>query len=150
MGAFSGDPTVRGSDEKTVVRVFSARKAFVTAGRNGNIVGFDKESDAQKQRGIAKLGALLSASPQSTLHTVLNCDSDILWYRLYECGGLNDGFNSTHNDWSLRLKTTMLGCCTQLIAREASKSALLVLYRHIESVNDKHVDWVFFLLQLRS
>jgi hypothetical protein len=87
MGAFYVNYTVKGFDQKAVVRALSGRKVFVAAERNGYIFVFDKEADAQNQEAIAKLAAQLSASLQSTLLTVLDHDSDILWYQLYECGG---------------------------------------------------------------
>jgi hypothetical protein len=71
MGAFYVNSTVNGSDQKAVVRALSGRKAFVTAERNGYIVVFGKESDAQTHEAIAKLAAQFSAILQSTLLTVL-------------------------------------------------------------------------------
>jgi hypothetical protein len=104
MDAFYVNYTVKGSDQKAVFRALSGRKAFVAAERNGYIFVFDKEADAQNQEAIAKLAEQLSASLQSTLITVLIHDSDILRYQLYECGGLNDEYNSTPDYWSPKLR----------------------------------------------
>jgi hypothetical protein len=104
MGAFYVNYTVKGFDQKAVVRALSGRKAFVTAERNGYIFVFDKEADAQNQEAIAKLAEQLSASLQSTLLTVLNHDSDILRYQLYEGGGLSEECNSTPDYWSPKLR----------------------------------------------
>jgi hypothetical protein len=46
MGAFNVNYTVKGSDQKAVVRALSGGKVFVTAERNGYTFVFDKEADA--------------------------------------------------------------------------------------------------------
>ncbi len=92
--------TVKGADQNSIARALTGRKAFVSPERNGYIFVFDEESDNQDQRAIGKLAEQLSASLKSTILTVLNHDSDILWYQLYEGGTLIDEYNSTPDYWS--------------------------------------------------
>ena len=61
---------------------------------------FDEESDEQDQEKIAKLAEQLSADLQSAVFAVLNHDSDILWYQLYQNGKLSDEYDSTPGYWS--------------------------------------------------
>jgi hypothetical protein len=99
MGAFYVNYTVKGADRKSIIKALSGRSAFVSPERNGYTVVFDKESDSQNQNVIAKLAAQLSASLHCSVLTVLNHDSDILWYQLYESGTLTDQYNSTPDYW---------------------------------------------------
>jgi hypothetical protein len=100
MGAFYVNYTVKLADQKSVVQALSGRKAFVSPEWNGFTVVFDEQSDNQDQEAIATLAGQLSASLQSTVLTLLNHDSDILWYQLYESGTLSDQYNSTPDYWS--------------------------------------------------
>jgi len=100
MGAFYVNYTIKGADRKSIIKALSGRTAFVSPERNGYTIVFDKESDSQNQKVIAKLAAQLSTSLHRTVLTVLNHDSDIFWYQLYENGTLTDQYNSTPDYWS--------------------------------------------------
>lgn len=100
MGAFYVNYTVKLADQKSVAKALSGRKAFVSPEWNGFTVVFDAQSDDQDQDAIAKLAGQLSASLQSAVLALLNHDSDILWYQLYESGALTDQYNSTPDYWS--------------------------------------------------
>jgi hypothetical protein len=100
MGAFYVNYTVKGADPNSVVRALAGRKAFVSPEQSGCVVVFEEESDKQNEGGIARIAAHLSASLQTTVLVVLNHDSDILWYQLYEGGTLIDQYNSTPGYWS--------------------------------------------------
>jgi hypothetical protein len=100
MGAFYVNYTFKGADREAVMLALAGRKAFVSAKQNQYVFAFDKESDHQDQAQIAKLAARASSITRSTVFVVLNHDSDILWYQLYEVGQLTDQYNSTPDYWS--------------------------------------------------
>ncbi|HZP04980.1 MAG TPA: hypothetical protein VFB43_08775 [Terracidiphilus sp.] len=100
MGAFYVNYTVKGTDQNSVVRALSGRKAFVTPEWNGFTVVFDEESDKQDQGAIAKLAGQLSSDLRSTVLALLIHDSDIFWFQLYECGMLTDEYNSAPSYFS--------------------------------------------------
>lgn len=100
MGAFYVNYTVKLADQKSVARALSGRNAFVSPEWNGSTVVFDEQSDNQDQDAIAKLAGQLSARLKSTVLALLNHDSDILWYQLYENGTLSDQYNSAPDYWS--------------------------------------------------
>ncbi|HEY4011132.1 MAG TPA: hypothetical protein VGM11_13345 [Acidobacteriaceae bacterium] len=100
MGAFYANYMVKGADQNSIARALSGRKALVSPEQNGYIFVFDQESDNQDQHAIGKLAERLSTSLRCTVLTVLNQDSDILWYQLYEDGTLTDRYNSTPDYWS--------------------------------------------------
>jgi hypothetical protein len=100
MGAFYVNYTVKGSDQKAVHRALFGRNAFVSPERNGYVAVFDEESDNQNQKTIANLARQLSAGLSSTVLAVLNHDSDILWYQLYDRGTLRDEYNTWPDYWS--------------------------------------------------
>jgi hypothetical protein len=100
MGSFYVNYTIKGDDPASIARALSGRKAFVSPAQKGYVVVFDEESDNQDQEQIAKLAGQLSMAVRSMVLAVLNHDSDILWYQLYEDGTLSDEYDSTPGYWS--------------------------------------------------
>ena len=61
---------------------------------HGTVVVFDEASDSQDTQILSDLAKVLSSSLNSTILAVLNHDDDVLWYRLYVGGFLQDEYDS--------------------------------------------------------
>jgi hypothetical protein len=94
MGNFYTSFTVRGADQKSVVKAMSGRKCAVSPTVNGYTVIWDAECETQDENLIHELGQKLSSGLVVPVLAVLNHDDDVLWYALYDSKGKLDEYNS--------------------------------------------------------
>jgi hypothetical protein len=95
MGNFYVNYTLRGVMQEAVARALAGRACIVTPPAHDTVVMFDEESDNQDQQVISLLAAGLSQKLRCPVLAVLNHDDDILWYRLYTDGKLQDEYDSS-------------------------------------------------------
>lgn len=94
MGNFYTSFTVRGADQKSVMKAMLGRKCAVSPTVNGYTVIWDEKCEIQDENLIHELGQKLSSALVAPVLAVLNHDDDILWYALYDSKGKLDEYNS--------------------------------------------------------
>jgi hypothetical protein len=95
MGNFYVNFTMPGVARQAVADALAGRRCVVTPEVNGAVVVFDEESEGQDQDLISKFAAEISVRLKCRVWAVLNHDDDILWYRLYAHGRLEDAYDSS-------------------------------------------------------
>src|SRR4051794_21847985 len=95
MGNFYVNYTLRGVTQHAVADALAGRTCVVTPPADDTVVVFDEQSDEQDQRVIASLANELSGRLRCPVLAVLNHDDDVLWYRLYTNGKLQDEYDSS-------------------------------------------------------
>ncbi len=71
------------------------RSAFFISARSDVTVVYDAETEGQDRHILTRLALKLSQQLKCVAWVVLNHDDDILWYRLYSAGNLEDEYDST-------------------------------------------------------
>lgn len=94
MGNFYTSFTVRGADQKSVVKAMSGRKGAFSPTVNGYTVIWDEKCETQDESLIHSLGQKLSSALAAPVLAVLNHDDDILWYALFDSKRKLDEYNS--------------------------------------------------------
>lgn len=95
MGSFYVNITLRGPNQREVVKALMGRRAFVGPPVNGCVVVSDQQCDRQEEDKIASLTSSLSRTFQCPALAVLIHDDDILKYQLFQGGNRLDVYDSS-------------------------------------------------------
>jgi hypothetical protein len=94
MGAFYGNITLKGPEQKTVTEALRGRRALVAPKRGDYTTVFDSACDDQDTDAIQALTSRLSKELHCAALAAIVHDDDVLAYFLYESGELTDWYNS--------------------------------------------------------
>jgi hypothetical protein len=94
MGAFYGNITLKGPEQKKIAEALRGRRAIVAPKVGDYIVAFDSACDDQDTDAIQALTSRLSKELDCAAFAVVVHDDDVLGYFLYHSGKLIDWYNS--------------------------------------------------------
>lgn len=102
MGSFYTNVIVKPAEQGAVVEALrrDGRVAWVSPGRGGAVVVFDRDTDGQDQANLSALARALSATLGCAAIGFLNHDSDILWFEAWDRGQRVDAYDSHPNYFS--------------------------------------------------
>ena len=94
MGAFYGNITLKGPEQKRIVEALRGRRAIVAPKIGDYTVAFDSVCDDQDIDAMQALTSKLSRDLNCVALAAIVHDDDVLGYFLYQAGELTDWYNS--------------------------------------------------------
>jgi hypothetical protein len=109
LGSFYTSHALHGPTQKAVLDYLGARSALVSKTENGFTVVLDEACESQDPDEISALGRELSAQFECPVLAVLNHDTSLLYFELFENGKTTDQYNSSPSDFDEDAGDTPVG-----------------------------------------
>ena len=145
MGSFYTSHTLRGPTQEAVLAYLGSRSALVSKTDSEFTIVLDEACESQDTDELSVLGRDLSAHFGCPVLAVLNHDSSVLFFELYEEGKKSDEYNSLPSEIDESLGNSPMGgnagrLAAALGASDIEKIESALRSEEYSSADDRRVD----------